>query len=74
MDYPITIRNSSLKRITVVLEPHGEEHLLNSGKALRLHVEGPSPESPRDLEVQYAPDKVTVYGWNGGTLSMLDEA
>src|SRR5690349_9345047 len=62
------IVNSSDASVDLVLEPWGEVHQMSPGAEFDIQVDG--PEGHR-LEVAYNTGSITVWGWPGSTMRLL---
>ena len=71
IDFNIRIRNSHQSSVSVFLEPWGEVYTLAPNRTLVVKASGPISDSPdKMLEVEHAPDSITVYGWSGSGLTI----
>jgi hypothetical protein len=65
----LRLRNSSERELKLFLEPWGEEYRMPPNLALNVVAHGPRGDC---LEVEFALDRVTVYGWSGSTVALFD--
>ena len=64
----LRIRNSRATSLTFYLEPWGEAYLMPPDAIFEVVARGPAGDC---LEVEYAEDHITVYGWSGSTVSLF---
>ena len=62
------IHNARATSLTFYLEPWGEAYLMPPDAIFEVAAKGPEGDG---LEVEYADDHITVYGWSGSTASLL---
>src|SRR4051812_11847271 len=62
------IANSSTDPLEVWFEPWGMPYTLQPGESFRVVAES---EKPGQLETEFAPTGVVVYGWPGCTMKVL---
>lgn len=74
------ITNSHTAPVRLCIEPWGDTYTLAAGASIDIRAEGPgqdeSTQSPDAglIEVEYSPDQITVWGWSGSKLEVVDEA
>jgi len=66
----LRIRNSRATSLTLYLEPWGEKYLMSPEATFKVVAKGPQGDC---LEVEYAEDHITVYGWPGSEVSLFHE-
>lgn len=64
----LRIRNSRVISLAFYLEPWGEEYLIPPDATFEVIARGPQGDC---LEVEYADDHITVYGWSGSVVSLF---
>src|SRR5687767_4142066 len=62
------LRNRRKKALTLRIEPWGEEYTVEPGATVQILARGPEGD---ELDIQWAGDRVTVYGWPGSIVSVL---
>jgi hypothetical protein len=53
--------------VTLRLEPWGEEYTVPPGATVQVVARGPAGDA---LDIQWADDRVTVYGWPGSIVAV----
>lgn len=66
----LRIRNSRVTSLALYLEPWGEEYCMPPEATFEVVARGPHGDC---LEVEYAADHITVYGWSGSVVSLFHE-
>ncbi|WP_020409946.1 hypothetical protein [Hahella ganghwensis] len=61
MPESLLFRNSSRKKIKLVLEPWAEEYPLNDGVTVKIQSEKQTTSS---IEVEFDGEDIIVYGWS----------
>jgi hypothetical protein len=71
-EYTTSLRvcNTRSIALTFILEPWGEEYTIAPEATFEIVARGPEGDS---LEVEYADDHVTLYGWPGSVVSLFHE-
>lgn len=66
----VRIRNGGAAERKLVLEPWAEEYVLAPSDEVDVVAEGPEGDS---LEIEFADDSVTVYGWPRSVVSLFHD-
>ena len=64
----VVLTNSKEKDLLLCLEPWGDQYVMPPGASFRVLIRGPRDG---DLEVDYAENQITIYGWSGSVISVL---
>jgi len=63
----LTVRNSLSTRSVLVLEPWGDEHILDPKATVSLVADGPMPGK---LEIEVGSGRLLIYGWKGSVIQV----
>jgi hypothetical protein len=66
----LALRNSQGSRVVARLEPWADEFALEPGAVLAIAFSGPRGGR---LEIEVGQGEITVYGWEGATMSTVDQ-
>lgn len=66
----VAITNSDAVPLRLILEPWADEVVVAPGKTIRVAFSGPDGGL---LQVEVKQNEVILYGWEGSTLSVLDD-
>jgi hypothetical protein len=64
----LRVYNSRAITLTFSLEPWGEQYRLAPEETFEIVARGPEGDS---LEVEFADDRITLYGWPGSVVTLL---
>jgi hypothetical protein len=65
----LAVTNSEHSNVRVVLEPWADERTLAPASTIVISFIGPAGGQ---LEVERKPNEIVVYGWEGATMSFVD--
>lgn len=63
----LRIQNSYSRPVTIHLEPWGEELMISPNATYEFAARGPDRDF---LQIDFAPSRITIYGWSGSVISV----
>jgi dihydroxyacid dehydratase/phosphogluconate dehydratase len=66
----LAVTNSESSALRLVLEPWADERTMSPGSTVVIAYSGPTGGR---MEVERKPGEIVVYGWEGSTMSIVDE-